>query len=147
MPKIFCLAFLCASMGAFAGSAFSQAQPIRVGGLTCKAAPRVGFRCAFRSNATGRYYSYAGAISQVRLDVGVTGGRLFWGVFAPTSHVGYGVLRGIYVGASANASFGLGLGANVLVGGSDRTIALQPLSVEGQDGVNLALGVARLTLR
>ena len=147
MPKIFCLAFLCASMGAFAGSAFSQAQPIRVGGLTCKAAPRVGFRCAFRSNATGRYYSYAGAISQVRLDLGVTGGRLFWGVFAPTSHVGYGVLRGIYVGASANASFGLGLGANVLVGGSDRTIALQPLSVEGQDGVNLALGVARLTLR
>ena len=147
MPKIFCLAFLCASMGAFAGSAFSQAQPIRVGGLTCKAAPRVGFRCVFRSNATGQYYSYAGAISRIRLDVGVTGGRLFWGVFAPTSHVGYGVLRGIYVGASGDMSFGLGLGANALVGGSDRTISLQPLSVEGQDGVNLALGVARLTLR
>ena len=49
--------------------------------------------------------------------------------------------------ASGNASFGLGLGANVLVGGSNRTISLQPLSVEGQVGVNLALGVARLTLR
>jgi hypothetical protein len=57
------------------------------------------------------------------------------------------VLRGTYVGASGNASFGLGLGANVLVGGSHRTISLQPLSVEGQVGINLALGVARLTLR
>ena len=63
------------------------------------------------------------------------------------SNVGYGVLRGTYVGASGNASFGLGLGANVLVGGSHRTISLQPLSVEGQIGINLALGVARLTLR
>ena len=147
MSKIFRLVFLCASMVAFAGSAFAQAQPVRVGGLTCEAAPRVGFRCVFRSNATGQYYSYAGAISRIRLDVGVTGGQLFWGVFAATSHVGYGVLRGSYVGASGNVSFGLGLGANVLVGGSDRTIFLQPLSIEGQDGANLALGVARLTLR
>ena len=147
MSKIFRLVFLCASMVAFAGSAFAQAQPVRVGGLTCEAAPRVGFRCVFRSNATGRHYSYAGAISRIRLDVAVTGGRLFWGVFAATSHVGYGVLRGTYVGASGNVSFGLGLGANVLVGGSDRTISLQPLSIEGQDGANLALGVARLTLR
>jgi hypothetical protein len=109
---------------------------------------RQNLRCVFRSNATGRHYSYTGTISRIGLDVGITGGgRLFWGVFAPTSHVGYGVLRGTYVGASGNASFGLGLGANVLVGGSHRTISLQPLSVEGQIGVNLALGVARLTLR
>jgi hypothetical protein len=156
MSRIFRLVFLCASMVAFAGSAFAQPQPVRVGGLTCDAAPRVGLivgsrqnlRCVFRSNATGRHYSYAGTISRIGIDVGVTGGgRLFWGVFAPTSHVGYAVLRGSYVGASGNASFGLGLGANVLVGGSHRTISLQPLSVEGQVGVNLALGVARLTLR
>jgi hypothetical protein len=109
---------------------------------------RQHLRCVFRSSATGRQYSYSGTISRIGLDVGITGGgRLFWGVFAPTSHVGYGVLRGTYVGASGNASFGLGLGANVLVGGSHRTISLQPLSVEGQIGVNLALGVARLTLR
>jgi hypothetical protein len=105
-------------------------------------------RYVFRSNATGRQYRYTGTISRIGLDVGITGGgRLFWGVFAPTSHVGHGVLRGTFVGASGNASFGLGLGANVLVGGSHRTISLQPLSVEGQFGVNLALGVARLTLR
>jgi hypothetical protein len=156
MSKICRLAVLCASMVLLAGPAFAQAQPIRVGGLTCDAAPRVGLvigsrqnlRCVFRSNATGRQYRYTGTISRIGLDVGITGGgRLFWGVFAPTSHVGYGVLRGTFVGASGNASFGLGLGANVLVGGSHRTISLQPLSVEGQFGVNLALGVARLTLR
>ena len=156
MSKIGRLAVLTASMVALAGPAFAQAQPIRVGGLTCDAAPRVGLvvgsrqnlRCVFRSNATGRHYSYTGTMSRIGLDIGVTGGgRLFWGVFAPTSRVGYGVLRGTYVGASGNASFGIGLGANVLVGGSNRTISLQPLSVEGQFGVNLALGVARLTLR
>jgi len=156
MSKICLSAILCAAMVAFAAPAFAQAQPVRVGGLTCDAAPRVGLiigsrqhlRCVFRSNATGQSYGYTGTIGRLGLDVGVTGGgRLFWGVFAPTSHVGHGALRGTYVGASGNASFGVGLGANVLVGGSHRTISLQPLSVEGQVGVNLALGVARLTLQ
>jgi hypothetical protein len=156
MSKICLAAALCAIATAFSAPAFAQAQPVRVGGLTCDAAPRVGLvvgsrqnlRCVFRSNATGRTYNYTGTIGRIGLDVGITGGgRLFWGVFAPTSRVGYGVLRGTYVGASGNASIGLGLGANVLVGGSNRTISLQPLSVEGQIGINLALGVARLTLR
>ena len=155
MSKICRLAVLCASMVALTGPAFAQAQPIRVGGLTCDAAPRVGLvvgsrqnlRCVFRSNAGGQH-RYAGTISRIGPDVGITsGGRLFWGVFAPTSHVGYGALRGTYVGVGANASFGIGLGANVLVSGSHRTISLQPLSVEGQLGINLAMGIARLTLR
>jgi hypothetical protein len=104
-------------------------------------------RCVFRSN-TGQTYHYTGTITRLGLDVGVTGGgRLFWGVFAPTSHIGPGALRGNFVGASGNASLGVGLGANVLVGGSHRTISLQPLSVEGQVGINLALGVAGLRLR
>jgi hypothetical protein len=99
-------------------------------------------------NATGQTYQYTGTITRLGLDVGVTGGgRLFWGVFAQTSHIGPGTLRGNYVGASGNASLGFGLGANVLVGGSNRTISLQPLSVEGQVGVNLAVGVAGLRLR
>ena len=140
---------------AFAQPAFAQTQPARVGGLTCDTGPRVGLligsrqrmNCVFRSNITGREYHYAGRITRLGLDVGITGGgRLFWGVFAPTSHIGPGALRGTYVGAGGSASLGLGLGANVLVGGSHRTISLQPLSVEGQLGVNLALGVAGLTL-
>jgi Protein of unknown function (DUF992) len=156
MLKIWLLGTLCAFTTAFALPAFAQAQPVRVGGLTCDTSARVGLllgsrqnlRCVFRSNATGRQYAYTGTITRVGLDVGITGGgRLFWGVFAPTSHVGQGTLRGNYVGASGNASLGVGLGANVLIGGSNRTISLQPLSVEGQIGVNLAAGVARLTLR
>lgn len=156
MLKVCLSGILGAFMIASAAPAFAQAQPVRVGGLTCDSGPRVGLivgsrqhlRCVFRSNATGRHYTYSGTIGRLGLDVGVTGGgRLFWGVFAPTTHVGKGTLRGNYVGASGSASFGLGLGANVLIGGSNRTISLQPLSVEGQVGVNLAVGVARLTLR
>ena len=156
MSKICRLAVLCASMVLWEGPRSRRLSRLEVGGLTCDAAPRVGLvigsrqnlRCVFRSNATGRQYRYTGTIGRIGLDVGITGGgRLFWAVFAPTSHVGHGALRGTFVGASGNASFGLGLGANVLVGGSHRTISLQPLSVEGQFGVNLALGVARLTLR
>ena len=155
MSKICRLAVLCASMVVLAGPAFAQAQPIRVGGLTCDAAPRVGLlvgsrqnlRCVFSVECNGAAIPLHWHDKPDRPRCLTGGGRLFWGVFAPNLHVGYGVLRGTYVGASGNASFGLGLGANVLVGGSHRTISLQPLSVEGQIGVNLALGVARLTLR
>ena len=154
MRKICFATILCAAMVVFIPS-LARAQPTRVGGLTCDAAPRVGLvvgsrqqlRCVFNSNAAGRC-PYSGTIGRIGLDIGVTGGgRLVWAVFAPTSHVGCGALRGSYVGASGSASLGVGLGANVLVGGSHSTISLQPLSVEGQLGVNLALGVSRLTLR
>ena len=74
-------------------------------------------------------------------------GNAILGCFCAKQPIGRGTLRGSYVGASANVALGLGLGAKVLIGGSRRTITLQPLSVEGQIGVNLALGVARLTLR
>lgn len=156
MSKYSLVISVCLAMSALATPAFAQRQPVRVGSLTCDTGPRVGLvlgsrqrmTCVFRSNSTGRRYNYTGRITRLGLDVGVTGrGRLFWGVFAPTSHIGPGTLRGNYVGASGNASLILGLGANVLVGGSNRTISLQPLSVEGQFGVNLALGVAGLSLR
>lgn len=147
--------WICALALVFAMPALAQTQPVRVGGLTCDTGPRVGLligsrqrmNCVFRSNTTGQEYHYRGRITRLGVDVGIArGGRLFWGVFAPTTHIGPGALRGTYVGAGGNASLGLGLGANVLVGGSHRTISLQPLSVEGQVGINLALGVAGLTL-
>jgi hypothetical protein len=131
-------------------------QPVRVGGLTCSTGPRVGLvlgsrqdmRCVFRASGTGRRYAYAGTIRRLGLDVGITrGGRLFWAVFARNSQISRGTLSGNYVGASGNVAVGLGLGAKVLIGGSRRTITLQPLSVEGQIGINLALGVTNLTLR
>lgn len=143
-------------MVAFAIPAFAQTQSVRVGGLTCDTGPRVGLvlgsrqdmRCVFRSSATGAQYTYRGKIRRIGLDVGVTrGGTLFWAVFAPNSNIGRGTLRGNYVGASGNVALGIGLGANVLIGGSRRTISLQPLSVEGQIGINLAVAVASLSLR
>jgi hypothetical protein len=139
------------------GAATAQSRPpFRIGGLTCNTDPRVGLvlgsrqdmRCVFVANATGRQYVYRGTIRRIGVDIGVTrGGTLFWAVFARNSQIGRGTLRGSYVGASGNVALGLGLGAKVLIGGSRRTITLQPLSVEGQIGINLALGVANLTLR
>jgi hypothetical protein len=70
---------------------------------------------------------------------------MVWAVYAPTTRR-FGALAGNYSGATAEATVGAGLGANVLVGGSDRTVALQPLSVQGQAGLNVAAGVAELTL-
>jgi uncharacterized protein DUF992 len=138
-------------------SASAQTRPpFRVGGLTCNTGPRVGLvlgsrqdmRCVFVASGSGQQYIYQGTIRRLGLDIGVTrGGTLFWGVFARNSQIGRGSLRGSYTGASANVALGLGLGAKVLIGGSRRTITLQPLSIEGQIGINLALGVANLVLR
>jgi hypothetical protein len=156
MSKICMSAVVCVSMLVLAVPASAQTRGLRVGGLTCSAGPSVGLivgsrqnlRCVFRSARTGRRYIYSGTIRRLGLDLGVTaGGRLFWAVFAPTTHIGHGTLRGTYVGVSGDVSLGFGVGANILVGGSNRTISLQPLSVGGQVGVNLAIGVARLTLR
>jgi hypothetical protein len=90
---------------------------------------------------------YVGTISKFGLDIGATsGGQMVWLVYAPTRGPFAG-LAGVYSGATAEATVGLGLGANVLVGGSNETIALQPLSMTGQTGLNLAAGVASLELR
>ena len=90
--------------------------------------------------------TYQGTLSRVGLDIGATsGGKIVWAVFAGTNRF-MGMLNGNYVGASGEASIAVGLGANVLVGGSARSVSLQPLSVEGEAGVNLAVGVSSLTL-
>jgi hypothetical protein len=155
MLKNLVAAGVCILTFGLTAPAFAQRHSIRVGGLTCDTGLRVGLlvgsrqrmRCVFRSSSGGFHYRYSCRITRLGLDVGVSGGgRLFWAVFAPTSHIGPGALRGRYVGATGNAAVGVGLGANVLIGGSHRTISLQPLSIEGQFGVNLALGVAGLTL-
>lgn len=140
----------------FTTPAFAQTHPVPVGGLTCNTGPRVGLvlgsrqdmTCVFRSSVTGGRYSYRGTIRRIGVDLGVTrGGAMVWAVFARNSQIGRSTLRGNFVGASGNAALGVGLGVNVLVGGFRRAITLQPLSVEGQIGINLAMTVASLTLR
>jgi hypothetical protein len=128
----------------------------KAGMLTCKTGPSVGLivgsrqkmQCRFTPDNGGPPEAYAGTIGRLGLDVGITaGGVMGWAVLASTTALPRGALRGNYVGASGDASLGVGVGANVLVGGSKNTVSLQPVSVEAQVGVNLALGVARLVLQ
>jgi hypothetical protein len=143
-----------AAVSSSAGTA--QAQRIRTGVLNCDVSAGIGLiigsqrsvNCLFTPDQPGfPHEGYFGTISKLGLDLGITaGGVMVWGVYADTSR-GYGFLAGDYVGASGEATVAVGLGANVLVGGSNRTVALQPLSVGGQVGLNLALGVANLSLR
>lgn len=147
---------LCAAAILWLGlSPVAAQQTTKVGVLTCRTSASLGLiitshqrlACSF-SPDTGRRENYAGQVNRLGLDLGVrTGGIMTWGVIAPTNGYRRGALAGTYVGASGSASFGVGFGANVLIGGWHRSIALQPLSVEGQTGVNLAVGVAALTLR
>jgi hypothetical protein len=134
-----------------------QAAPhgVNVGTLTCNVASGWGLvfgsskdlHCTFRQNDRHAEH-YTGTISKFGVDIGYTeGGVLVWGVVAPSSDVRAGSLDGDYVGATANATVGIGLGANVLVGGFDQSFALQPLSVSGNQGLNVAAGVGAITLR
>ena len=91
---------------------------------------------------------YVATIRKVGLDLGITQeSALAWGVFAPVNRLGPGDLSGNYAGAQGSATLGVGVGGNVLVGGSNNSIALQPLSVQGQVGVNVAAGLESLELR
>jgi hypothetical protein len=137
-------------------AAAQDAQKAKAGMLTCKTSASLGLivgshqrlRCSFVPNDGGAGELYSGHIGRLGLDVGVrAAGVLAWAVIAPTNGIHRGALAGTYVGASGDASLGLGVGAKVLVGGSHRSIALQPVSIEGQAGINLALGVASLNLR
>jgi hypothetical protein len=105
--------------------------------------------CTFTPNTPGRAPEfYSGTITNYGLDIGVTtAGLMEWTVFFLPNARPVGALAGIYAGPTAQASLYVGAGANVLVGGSEGTVALQPLSVEGQIGVNIAAGVAGLELR
>jgi hypothetical protein len=135
----------------------AAAQQVRAGLLTCDVSAGLGMiigsqkliACAFApDNPRGpdRHEDYDGTITKYGLDLGITGGGvMMWAVFTSTV-AGPGFLAGDYVGATGEASLGAGLGANVLVGGSNRTVTLQPISVSGQIGVNLAVGVASLHL-
>lgn len=126
----------------------------KVGTLTCDVSAGIGMIIASKKNVTCMYTPsqpgprevYTGSINKFGLDIGATaGGEMIWTVFAP-SNKRFGALAGTYGGATAEATVGAGVGANVLVGGSDRTVTLQPISVQGQTGLNLAVGVGGLEL-
>jgi hypothetical protein len=141
-------------MLATGGTAMAQ-QPVAAGTLTCDVSAGLGMiigsrksvACTFAPAYPGPVEYYNGTITKLGVDIGATAASVMvWLVYAPTSRP-VGALGGQYVGATGEATFGVGLGANVLVGGSNRTVALQPVSVQGQTGLNVAGGVAELALQ
>jgi len=128
---------------------------VRAGYLTCHVASGWGWifgssrklSCAYALQAGYTEY-YEGSITKLGADIGYLGsGVILWAVLAPTTNLGQGALAGHYGGATASAAVGVGAGANVLIGGLNSSIALQPVSIEGQNGLNVAAGVAQMTLK
>lgn len=138
---------------AYACAAKADPVSVKVGTLTCNVSSGWGFvfgsskalHCTFRPNNRHPEH-YAGKISKFGADIGYTeGGVLVWEVFAP-SNVGAGALAGHYGGVTAGVTAGVGAGANVLVGGSNKSISLQPLSFQGNEGLNVAAGIGEISL-
>jgi Protein of unknown function (DUF992) len=149
------LALIALAMACVSPASAQSPPGTSVGTLACKMAPSIGLifgsrqrmACRFTPNGGGPPQAYVGVMNTIGLDIGITaGGVMAWGVFAPTAGPKPGALTGTYVGASGAIGVGLGVGANLLFGGTGRSIALQPLSVEGSVGINLSLGVSGLTL-
>jgi len=141
------------SLGLMAAPAFAKSG-VKIGVLNCDVSAGVGLilassktvKCTFDRAVGGREY-YKGTIEKLGIDIGFTGkGVMSWVVFAP-GQISKGALAGRYAGAQASASVAVGLGANVLVGGGANSVALQPLSVQAQTGLNIAAGVAGLRLK
>jgi hypothetical protein len=148
--------FIAAAMMAIGAPAANAADDgVQVGTLECKVEDGWGsviassrdMDCLYRPVDGGPEH-YSGELRRYGIDIGYTSdARLVWAVVAPSSDVGTGALEGDYGGASAQVTVGLGVGANALVGGFDRSIALQPVSVEGNTGLAAAAGVGVMTLR
>jgi hypothetical protein len=144
-------------MAAMASQAAGQVSSgTKVGTLNCELAPSTGFivgshdpmRCQYTPDGQFSAEFYDGVITTIGVDIGfTTGGEMAWAVIAPTLSPRRGGLAGEYLGASGSVTAGVGAGANVLVGGSERSFVLQPLSVQGQTGLDLTLGVSGLDLR
>jgi len=133
----------------------SGGAAVRAGYLTCHVAAGWGFifgssrklQCAYALQPGYTEY-YTGSITKFGADIGyLQSGVIMWAVLAPTTNLGQGALAGHYGGATASAAVGVGAGANVLVGGFNSSVALQPVSIEGQNGLNVAAGVAQMTLK
>jgi hypothetical protein len=140
----------------FAGANAQQPmQRVQVGILECRGGASIGFivgsvtnlGCVLRVDGMPED-RYVATIRKVGLDLGITQeSALAWGVFAPTARLGPGDLSGNYAGVDGSAAIGIGAGGNALVGGSNNSIALQPLSLQGQVGLSVAAGLESLELR
>lgn len=148
-------AVLLAGAAAIAVPGRADDNGVKAGTLTCNVNSGWGFvfgssrglKCTY-SPKPGVAEHYTGHVNKFGVDIGYTqSGVIVWVVVAPTTDLSPGALAGNYGGVTAGATVGAGLGANVLVGGSNKSIALQPLSVEGNEGLNVAAGIAAINLK
>jgi hypothetical protein len=148
------VAALSAAVFALLGPTDARADQLKIGQLTCSMSASVGLivaskknvNCIFKGELGDPDEAYTGTMTTIGIDIGVTtGGVMTWTVFADARRYA-GMLAGKYAGATAEVSVAAGLGANVLVGGSNRSIALQPLSLQGQLGLDIAAGIGELDL-
>jgi len=146
---------LAAALVASATQAMAQASRVEVGVLECRGSTTsfiVGsvteLGCTFRGSDNSPPEAYHATIRRAGVDIGFPQQvAVAWAVFAPTRGIQRGDLAGSYAGASASATVGIGLGANALIGGSNNTIAFQPLSGQAQTGLSIAAGIAGMDLR
>ena len=138
------------------GAEASAQGKVVAGTLTCEGEGSVGLivgsqqrlACTYVPAGGGSPQRYAGTITKIGLDIGfTTQSTIVWTVLGSAGALNPEVLRGNYAGASAQATVALGIGANALIGGSNDSIVLQPLSVQGQTGLNIAVGISGLSLR
>jgi hypothetical protein len=149
-------AVLTTLVASFTGANAQQPmQRVQVGILECRGGASIGFivgsvtnlGCVLRVEGMPED-RYVATIRKVGVDVGITQeSALAWGVYAPVARLGPGDLSGNYAGAQGSAAVGVGVGGNALVGGSNNSIALQPVSVQGQVGLSVAAGLESLELR
>jgi hypothetical protein len=132
----------------------ANAQNVEAGLLTCQIEGGSGFivgsskdmNCIFES-ADGSSENYSGNVKKFGIDIGSTDrATVKWVVLAPTKAIGSGSLRGQYGGFSGEVTAGVGVGANAMIGGSNRSIILQPFSGQVQTGLNIAIGIGTMTL-
>jgi len=155
MTRLSALLLGIATTAVLTASQAQSQQGVQLGVLNCRGGASVGFIVGSVTNlgcvltGTGRPdQPYVATIRKVGLDLGITEETaLSWAVFAPVNYSGPGDISGNYAGAQGSASVGVGVGANVLVGGSQNSIALQPLSLQGSVGLNVAAGLQSLELR
>src|SRR3954468_6805310 len=155
MRRSLVLAGIALALSASVTTTSAQQAKVQVGVLECRGGASVGFIVGSVTNlgcvlrAAGRPDEpYVATIRKIGLDIGITQETaLGWAVLAPVERLGPGDLSGNYAGAQGSASVGVGLGANVLLGGSANSIALQPLSLQGSTGLNVAVGLEGLELR
>lgn len=148
------LGLAAAASLAFAAQAQADTGGVSAGMLTCNVSSGWGFvfgsskdlNCTY-ADGSHQVARYSGTIKKYGVDVGYqAGGVMVWGVFAPTSNLAPGALAGNYGGVTAGGSVGVGASANALIGGSASTVSLQPVSIAGATGLNVAAGVASINL-